>query len=167
MVRGLLLLEKQSKNSNAPLTCGKAERARAKTNALHTPGPAEPGIPQRGKCRAADTAHPAGSPDQNRQRPDRPPPRLHAAGLRTGASEPCSLRPMACRPEQRGPLLRGCAQAAARSRPSRQHDLLTLQGPVCRRRVGYLAPSGYPERPARQAIQDRRDPLAEGATGVR
>ena len=41
------------------------------------------------------------------------------------ASEPCRLRPLACRPEQHGPLLPRCAQAHARFSTSCLHDLLT------------------------------------------
>lgn len=79
----------------------------------------------RAQCRAADEAHTAKPPYKHCQRPDRPVPGLHATLLRPRVKEPCSLRPLACRPEQRGPLLPRCAQAAARFRLSRQHDLLT------------------------------------------
>ena len=44
---------------------------------------------------------------------------------RPRVEEPRRLRPLARRPNRRGPLLPRCAQAPARFRPSRQHDLLT------------------------------------------
>jgi hypothetical protein len=109
-----------------------AARDGARCSALHgrvrhlradREGRAHPAL--RAQCRAADGTHPAQPPHQHRERPDQPFPRLHATLLRTRVKEPCSLRPMACRPKQRGPLLPSCAQAAARFRPSRQHGLLT------------------------------------------
>jgi len=77
------------------------------------------------QCRAALEADPAQPPHQNRQRPDRPVPYLHPPLLRTRLEEPRRLRPMACRPRQRGSQLPRRPQAAARLRPPHQHGLLT------------------------------------------
>ena len=62
---------------------------------------------------------------RSKRTPHRSIPRFHAAVLRSGLQEPRSLRSMARRPRQSGAKPSGCAQPAARVRPSCQHDLMT------------------------------------------